>query len=87
MKKRANDKELTINFYSSSTADERGLNKERDQIMCPLSNEIIIQGCTLSCGCTFGLEALRMYYKQQKQMSKNKREEERELVKCPLCGE
>lgn len=55
--------------------------------MCPLTNEIIIEGCTLRCGCTFSLEALRLYFKQQKQMSKNKREEERELVKCPSCSD
>ena len=64
MKKKANDKEFTFNFYTSSTADERSLNKEREQFMCPLTNEIIIQGCTLRCGCTFSLEALRLYYRQ-----------------------
>lgn len=87
MKKRANEKEYTFNFYTSSNAHERYESKEREQFMCPLTNEIIIEAVTLHCGHIFSLQALRSYFKQQRQMSRDKREQELELVKCPLCGE
>lgn len=87
MKKKANEKEFTFNFYTSSNAHERYESKEREQFMCPLTNEIIIEACTLRCGHIFSLQALRSYFKQQKQMSRDKRESELELVKCPICPE
>ena len=59
MKKLANEKEFTLNFYTSSNAHERYLSKERQQLMCPLSNEIIIEPVTLQSGHTFSLPAIR----------------------------
>ena len=36
-------------------------------------------------GHIFSLGALRSYFRQQKQMSRDKRESELERVKCPIC--
>ena len=47
MKKMANEKEFLVNFYTSSNAHERYVSKNREQFMCPLSNEIIVEAVTL----------------------------------------
>lgn len=43
MEKKANDQTFMVNFYTSSNADgDNRAKNEREQFMCPLTNEIII---------------------------------------------